>query len=175
MVTNASSIFAIPLSGGIIVPVNNRLQPGDISYILDFAEVDAIIADISCEELLSEYRSGHSNVEIIVDDDLDTERGQYEDAIKAGQCIYQELEKHGKRSVDRQIESEHDIIAIPFTSGTTARPKGVEYTHRGVYLAAMAGIVESGLNFHNERCGYLWTLPMFHAMGSVSGPMPQRY
>ena len=50
------------------------------------------------------------------------------------------------------------MLSIPFTSGTTSRPKGVVYTHRGVYLAAMANIIESGLN--NGRCKYLWTLPM---------------
>jgi acyl-CoA synthetase (AMP-forming)/AMP-acid ligase II len=55
------------------------------------------------------------------------------------------------------------MFAIPFTSGTTSRPKGVMYTHRGAYLAAMGNIVESGLN--NGHCKYLWTLPMFHAMG----------
>lgn len=52
------------------------------------------------------------------------------------------------------------MIAIPFTSGTTSKPKGVVYTHRGAYLAAMANIVESGLNLPDGRCKYLWTLPM---------------
>lgn len=59
-------------------------------------------------------------------------------------------------------------MALAYTSGTTARPKGVEFTHRGAYLASLANIVESGLNVWNanaERCHYLWTLPMFHACG----------
>lgn len=84
---------------------------------------------------------------------------------------------------------EDGTIAIPFTSGTTSRPKGVIYTHRGAYLAALANVIESGLNCGDghagtaplsestgggssvpreglvERCRYLWTLPMFHAMG----------
>lgn len=53
------------------------------------------------------------------------------------------------------------MIAIPFTSGTTSKPKGVVYTHRGAYLAALANVVESGLNYHAGRCRYLWTLPMY--------------
>lgn len=57
------------------------------------------------------------------------------------------------------------MIAIPFTSGTTSKPKGVIYTHRGVYLATVANVVESGLNLPSGRCKYLWTLPMFHAVG----------
>lgn len=57
-----------------------------------------------------------------------------------------------------QASHEDDVLAIPFTSGTTSRPKGVEFTHRGAYLAALANIIESGLNA--GRCRYLWTLPM---------------
>lgn len=57
------------------------------------------------------------------------------------------------------------MISIPFTSGTTSKPKGVVYTHRGAYLATLANVVESGLNLPAGRCKYLWTLPMFHAVG----------
>lgn len=64
-----------------------------------------------------------------------------------------------------QCDDENDTISIPFTSGTTAKPKGVVYTHRGAYLAALGNVIESGLNYNVGRCRYLWTLPMFHAMG----------
>ena len=52
------------------------------------------------------------------------------------------------------------MIAIPFTSGTTSRPKGCIYTHRGAYLASLANVIESGLNSDSRRCRFLWTLPM---------------
>ena len=58
------------------------------------------------------------------------------------------------------VTDEDDMIAIPFTSGTTSRPKGVVYTHRGAYLAALGNVIESGLNVQDGRCKYLWTLPM---------------
>ena len=53
-------------------------------------------------------------------------------------------------------------IAINYTSGTTGRPKGVTYTHRGAYLNSFAQIVHSR---HDENSVYLWTLPMFHCNG----------
>jgi len=66
-------------------------------------------------------------------------------------------------------ENEEDVIALAYTSGTTNRPKGVEYTYRSIYLAALANVVESGLYsadvMAKSRTKYLWTLPMFHATG----------
>lgn len=55
-------------------------------------------------------------------------------------------------------DNEDDMLAIPFTSGTTSRPKGVMYTHRGAYLASLGNIIESNLS--HGKCRYLWTLPM---------------
>lgn len=61
------SIYGIVAGGGVIVPVNIRLKPDDISYILDFAEVDSIIVDAEYEGLLDAYRQTHPNIPIIVD------------------------------------------------------------------------------------------------------------
>ena len=66
----------------------------------------------------------------------------------------------GWAGLHSQSSNEDDMLAIPFTSGTTSRPKGVVYTHRGAYLAALANVVESGLDVYDGRCKYLWTLPM---------------
>jgi long-subunit acyl-CoA synthetase (AMP-forming) len=67
---------------------------------------------------------------------------------------------YGWKGLEAQCSEEDEMIAIPFTSGTTSRPKGVVYTHRGAYLAALANVIESGLNCPRGRCKYLWTLPM---------------
>ncbi|KAB8296948.1 hypothetical protein EYC80_002356 [Monilinia laxa] len=145
------SIFGIAGAGAIQVGVNYRLKEEDIIYIFEFAGVDAIIVDREFVGLLEGFRKRNGRVRIIVDEDTERDEGEFDRAVLEG--------------LSSDADEEDGTIAIPFTSGTTAKPKGVVYTHRGSYLAAMGNVVESGLNFHKGRCGYLWTLPMFHAVG----------
>ncbi|KAK2013258.1 AMP-binding enzyme [Colletotrichum eremochloae] len=162
------SIFGIAAAGGVNVGVNYRLKPDDITYIFDFAEVDSIIVDREFVPLLDEFKAKHPNVPFIVDTDTDATEGElsgpFDDAVLEG-LQYDSLHGQGWAGLHSQCGNEDDMLAIPFTSGTTSRPKGVVYTHRGAYLAAIGNVIESGLNYHTGRCRYLWTLPMFHAVG----------
>ena len=155
----------------IVVGVNYRLKETDIEYIFDHAEVDAIIVDAEFENLLSSYRAAHKNVRIVIDTDQDSTEGEvsgpFDEAVSEGLRLDQESGGHGWDQLEAQAEDEDSVIALSYTSGTTAKPKGVEYTHRGAYLAALGNVVESGLNYHQGRCKYLWTLPMFHATGEM--------
>ncbi|KAK3333900.1 hypothetical protein B0T19DRAFT_140462 [Cercophora scortea] len=164
------STYGIAAAGGVTVPVNIRLKPEDISYIFDYAEVDSIIVDAEYVGLLDSFRKDHPAVAIIVDLDTDATEGAlsgpFDDAVLEGLNYDRSTGSKGWADLQSQtVANEHDMIAIPFTSGTTSRPKGVVFTHRGAYLATLANVVESGLNLPDARCKYLWTLPMFHAMG----------
>ncbi|KAL3964607.1 hypothetical protein ACCO45_001611 [Purpureocillium lilacinum] len=161
------SIYGIVAGGGVIVPANYRLKEDDVAYIFEFAEVDCIIVDQEFEGLLAAYTKKHPNTRLIVD--LDTDKtdgpgcGPFNEAVLEGQAYDRENGSHGWVNLQSKATNEDDMLAIPFTSGTTSRPKGVIYTHRGAYLAAVGNIIESGLNV--GHCKYLWTLPMFHAIG----------
>ncbi|CAJ2506064.1 Uu.00g001940.m01.CDS01 [Anthostomella pinea] len=163
------SIFGVVVAGGVIVPVNYRLKPDDITYIFDFAEVDSIIVDQEYAPLLDEFKKSHPNVPFIIDLDTDATEGElsgpFDEAVLEGLQYDRAQGGKGWAGLQSQCANEDDMLAIPFTSGTTSRPKGCVYTHRGAFLAALANVVESGLNYDYGSCKYLWTLPMFHAMG----------
>ncbi|CAN9304270.1 unnamed protein product [Alternaria alternata] len=163
------STFGIAAAGGVNVAINYRLKHDDISYIFQHSDVDMIIADAEFVGLLDEYKKERPSIPILVDTDTDATEGElsgpFDDAVLEG--LKYDIEQGGKgwADLEAQAKDEEDVMALAYTSGTTARPKGVEYTHRGVYLAAMGNVIESGLNYHTGRAKYLWTLPMFHATG----------
>ncbi|KAF9741779.1 hypothetical protein PMIN06_006232 [Paraphaeosphaeria minitans] len=163
------ALFGIAAAGSVSVAVNYRLKTDDISYIFQHSDVDLIIADYEFEELLGQYKNERSTVNIIVDTDTDATEGElsgpFDDAVLEGLTYDHENGSKGWADLETQAKDEESVIALAYTSGTTARPKGVEYTHRGCYLAAMGNVIDSGLNFHKGRAKYLWTLPMFHATG----------
>jgi long-subunit acyl-CoA synthetase (AMP-forming) len=154
------------------VGVNYRLKQDDISYIFQHSDVEAIIVDAEFLHLLDGYRNAKPDVPLIVDLDTDATEGElsgpFDEAVLEGLRFDKESGGKGWSGLETHVPDEESTIALAYTSGTTARPKGVEYTHRGAYLGAVANVIESGLNFHTGRCRYLWTLPMFHATGTCS-------
>ena len=163
------AIFGIAAAGAVNVAINYRLKPDDISYIFQHADVDVIIADFEFVNILDDYKKERPDVPILIDTDTDATEGElsgpFDDAVLEGLKYDIEIGNNGWADLMNQCPDEEEVFALAYTSGTTARPKGVEYTHRGVYLAALGNVIESGLNYHTGRAKYLWTLPMFHATG----------
>ena len=162
------SIFGVGAAGGIHIGVNYRLKHEDIAYILEFGKADLVIVDQEFVGLLDVFKSRNPGVRWVVDTDRDVfeGEGEFNRAVQEGWEFDVESGGKGWSGLKSMIVDDEDAtIAIPFTSGTTSKPKGVEYTHRGSYLAALGNVIESGLNYHTGRAGYLWTLPMFHAVG----------
>lgn len=149
--------------------MNYRLKEEDITYIFEHADVDTIIVDAEYLPLVQGFAKAHPNVLLLVDHDTDATEGElsgpFDEAVLEGLRFDREHGTRGWEGLEAQVGQEADVIALAYTSGTTAKPRGVEFTHRGSYLAALGNVIESGLNYHTGRCRYLWTLPMFHAMG----------
>ncbi|KAL9080140.1 MAG: hypothetical protein Q9157_001046 [Trypethelium eluteriae] len=163
------SIFGIAAAGAVNVAVNYRLKPEDISYIFAHAEAELIIVDHEFVTLLTAFRERNPHVPLLVDTDTDATEGPlsgpFDAAVQEGLQYDMQSGEKGWGGLEAQCADEEDMIALAYTSGTTARPKGVVYTHRGAYLGAVGNIVESGLGYQTGRCHYLWILPLFHAMG----------
>lgn len=149
--------YAVPWIGAALVPINVRLSSQEISYILNHSEAKMVFVDNQFSELVNSIRDElGNNPEFINICDISDEKplpgSDYESFIAS----------YSSEPVDCAVEDERDVITINYTSGTTGKPKGVMYHHRGAYLNALGEDLEFGINL---RSIYLWTLPMFHCNG----------
>jgi len=147
--------YAVPMLGAALVSINIRLSAGEVSYIVDHSDAKVVVVDSEFAPLVEPANLPKVETYINVCDVSD-ERAH-------GELEYEEFLATGSpEPIVAEIDSEDQLITINYTSGTTGRPKGVMYHHRGAYLNAIGEVLESGLNVHSV---YLWTLPMFHCNG----------
>ena len=140
--------FAVPAAGLVLVAINTRLGKDEVSYIVEHSGAKMVFVDAELEELLADV----DGVETVRIDDTAEQGDPYEDYLAEG----------SPESAPDVLEDEEETISINYTSGTTGRPKGVMYTHRGAYLSALGNAIEIGMGYETR---YLWTLPMFHCNG----------
>lgn len=152
-------IFGIAAAGAMQTGINLRLAKEEIAYILAHSECDLVIVDKEYAHLIDGV-----SIDVLVDHDTDGDSSPYDIAVRSGIKNDQ-----GWAALSVEHVDEMSVFNISYTSGTTSKPKGCEYTHRGTYLAALGNVIESKLNCQladgSGRCKYLWTLPMFHALG----------
>lgn len=136
-----TSMFGVSGHGRVLVPVNFRLRADEVSYIVEQSGASVLLVDPELAEPLAGVKARHTFV-----------TGAESDAL-----LY-DFDNEPKR----YGIAESDTATINYTSGTTARPKGVQLTHRNIWLNS----VLMGLHFGaSDRDVYLHTLPMFHANG----------
>jgi fatty-acyl-CoA synthase len=141
--------FAVPLAGLVLVAINTRLSAGEVEYIVEHSGSKMVFVDAELEDLLEGV---DESIEVVRIDDTGEEGDPYEDYLAEG----------SPEPVESVLEDEEETISINYTSGTTGKPKGVMYSHRGAYLNALAQVIETQMNPETK---YLWTLPMFHCNG----------
>jgi len=146
------AFYAVPQLGAVLVPINYRLTPEDFVYIVNHSGATVVCADREYLAAVDGVRDQMPDVKHFVafegtgDDWVD-----YEAAIAAGGPDF-----------TRPEIGERDLLSINYTSGTTARPKGVMITHRNAAMNTIGTLLHMPIAV-GER--YLWTLPMFHANG----------
>ena len=147
--------YAVPLIGAALVSVNIRLSSGEVSYIIDHSDAKIVVVDSEFAALIKPEELPKVEMFVTVcdvNDETVVDGVEYESFLESGR----------PEPFPFDIDSEDQLLSINYTSGTTGRPKGVMYHHRGAYLNAIGEVLESGLNASSV---YLWTLPMFHCNG----------
>ena len=155
--------YGVPMAGGVLNTLNTRLDAGTIAYCLDHGEAKAVIVDRELVPLLRVALTQCAAKPLVIEVD-DPEAS---DAARAnrldGATDYEAFLAQGDAAWPWVMPGdEWDAITLNYTSGTTGRPKGVVYHHRGAQLLAIGNVLSAGMGKHPV---YLWTLPMFHCNG----------
>ena len=146
------SFYAVPQIGAVLVPINYRLTADDFAYIIEHSGARVVCAHADHLEQVDSIRDRLPHVEHFVA--LEGE--------SPGWIDYEQRLALSHDEFERPAVAETDLISINYTSGTTARPKGVMITHRNAYINTVGTLIHLHLGVDDR---YLWTLPMFHANG----------
>ena len=151
--------LAIPMLGAVLNANNVRLDAATIAYILEHGEAKALLVDTEFSSMAKEALK-QSGRDILVIDIQDTQGPGGE---RIGALTYDELLAQGDPEFAYTLPNdEWDALALNYTSGTTGRPKGVVYSHRGAWTNTVNNVITWEMPHHPV---YLWTLPLFHCNG----------
>ena len=148
------SFYAVPQTGAVLVPINYRLTPDDFVYITTHSGSKVLCVHPDHMEAVDSVRGQLSGVEHYVA--LGSAAG------RKGWIEYEAAIAGAGPEFERPDISEDDLLSLNYTSGTTARPKGVMITHRNAWTNVVGTLVHLHMGVDDR---YLWTLPMFHANG----------
>jgi len=145
--------FGVPWAGVPLVAVNTRLSVAEVAHILEHSEAGVLVHDPVFDDLVAEALGRLAAPPMV---------------IRAGEQ-YEELLANATARAVTPVD-ERSVLSINYTSGTTGKPKGVLYHHRGAYLQALAMVRHTGLT---PSSVHLWTLPMFHCNGDLDRQDPE--
>ena len=137
-----TAFFGVSAYGRVLVPVNFRLTADEVSYIVDHSGASVLLVDPELDASLAGVNAEH----------------RFVIGAESDEVLY----RFGEEPVAWVDRNEDATASINYTSGTTARPKGVQMTHRNLWLNAATFGWQLGID---DRDVLLHTLPMFHCNG----------
>ena len=146
------AFYAVPQIGAVLVPINYRLTADDFAYIIEHSGATVVCVHSDHLESVDSIRGRLPQVRHWIA--LEGARPGFQD--------YEQALAAAAPRFERAAIAESDLLTINYTSGTTARPKGVMITHRNAWVNSVGTLVHAHMTSADR---YLWTLPMFHANG----------
>lgn len=151
--------FAVPMLGAVLNANNTRLDAETIGYILNHGEAKIFLVDTELSDV-AKAAIAASGRDVTVIDIVDPFGPG---GARIGAATYDDLLAEGDPGFTGRLpDDEWDALALNYTSGTTGRPKGVVYSHRGAYVNTLANLTTWNMQRHPV---YLWTVPLFHCNG----------
>ena len=149
--------FAVPSIGAIVHPLNLRLSPEDLIYIVNHAEDKILVVDQVLLPLFEKIKSEINISRVIV-------IPQLKDPLPEGYLNYEDFLAGGDEIFFVPFEGdEYSAAFMCYTSGTTGKPKGILYSHRSIMLHAMSFLLSCSGGGITEHDVVLPVVPMFHA------------
>jgi fatty-acyl-CoA synthase len=156
----AEAHFGVPAAGAVLNAINIRLDSDTVGYIFGHGEAKVALVDTALLPLAEEAIARMEGAAPLIIEVADAEAGF---APSGRYFTYEALLEGGDPDAPWQMpEDEWESLALNYTSGTTGRPKGVVYHHRGAYLLAMGTAVTWSVGIHPV---YLTIVPLFHCNG----------
>lgn len=159
--------FAVPMAGAILNAINTRLEATTISYILEHGGAKVLFVDKDSTAVAKEAIKELQNPPLLISIDDIEATGEAISDIDYESFIDPSFSSSELPATDSDWAwqlpgDEWQSISLNYTSGTTGKPKGVVYHHRGATMNALSNITGWHMGAHPV---YLWTLPMFHCNG----------
>ena len=155
--------YSIPMTGGVINTINTRLDAETIAYILDHSDAQLLITDTQFSPTMKKALEIYGKKIPIIDIHDDQAQLKEGEGERIGDWTYEEFLELGDDNFNWSLpEDEWQAISLSYTSGTTGKPKGVVYHHRGSYLMSTGSV--TAWNMPNKLT-FLYTVPMFHCNG----------
>lgn len=154
---HAEALFGVPASGAVLNTINTRLDLDTVAYIFDHGEAKVVLVDTALLPLAEAAAKQMEGAAPRIIEVADPQAGfpasgrftEYETLLDGGDPAFEWV----------MPADEWESLSLNYTSGTTGRPKGVVYSHRGAYLHTLGSCVNFGLT---DTTKYLTIVPMFH-------------